>query len=275
MKKVNKKVIVLALVATLIVAVMYIVSMMGTREETNTDPTQIDSSLDSSADNPSGIFDDSPTDCSAEDTTESSSESLENEKFIVTFLDPDNRVLLVTEVEPGGAAVPPEKPTMPQGCVFSYWDADFSYVTEDMSVYAICEHVGNQENVLALSGGYVQQGENVVLSLRLCGDVCICAFDIRIIYDQSMLEFVGFQAQDGAVDANCMEGTGVLCLNFVSMENTVGEVDLVDLVFTASGESGQTDITIEVVEMIAYDADYDFCESVYTVVPGTVTVAAP
>lgn len=197
----------------------------------------------------------------------------DNGPYTVTFLGPDGATLHVDEVNPGEAAEPPVNPVMPQGYVFSHWDRDFSSVTEDMEVYAVCIEWAPTGNVLAIGGGYTRRGGDVTVPLQLSGQVCLCAFDVRITYDTEALDFVEFAAQDGAVDANCIEEEGVIYLNYASVENTVGEVDLADLVFTAIGEPGQTSMEIEVSEIIAFDEAYEFYVPEYTAIPATVTIS--
>ena len=193
----------------------------------------------------------------------------------VTFVGPDERVLLITEVSRGAAALPPENPNVPQGCIFSHWDKSFTSVTEDLVVRAVCHEIGNRENVIALSGGYVYTGDEIRIPVQLCGDVNLCAFDIRIHYDSRVLDFVEFRNKDGAVDANCSEQTGEIFFNYASAENTNGEVYLADLVFRAAGTPGETTVDVQIVELIAYDSDYNFYEPAYSKIPASLTIAAP
>ena len=59
----------------------------------------------------------------------------EDEKFKVTFVDWDDRVIEIDEVEPNSAATPPEDPTR-EGYVFSGWDISFDEVSGDITVKA-------------------------------------------------------------------------------------------------------------------------------------------
>ncbi len=195
--------------------------------------------------------------------------------YCVTFYGPDGRILFIDEVKSGEDAKPPENPIMPQGYVFTGWSGTFSNVTEDQSVYAECTVFLGEENVLALSGAYVNNGEETVIPLQLCGDVCLCAFDLRIRYDIESLNFVEFRNLDGSVDANCVPETGEIYLNYASMENTNGEVYLAELVFRAVGEPGKTVVDINIVDLVAYDSDYAFYEPPYSTIFSTVTIAAP
>ena len=180
------------------------------------------------------------------------------ETYLVTFVAPDHSILYIDKVKKGEAAEPPANMVMPQGYIFSYWDKDFSNVTEEMTIYAVCQQIPSSGNVLTLGGSYASKGEQVTVPLQLCGDVCLCAFDIRVVYDKEVLDFVEFSSKDSAVDANCMEEKGVIYLNYGSRENTTGEVDLTDLVFTVVGEAAWTSVTIEVMEVISFDENYDF-----------------
>ena len=194
--------------------------------------------------------------------------------YTVRFLGPDDSLVYEDQVMHGEAAEPPANPVMPQGYVFSSWDSDFSAVTENMTVRAICTQISGLDNVLSLAGGYAVQGEGVTLPLQLSGNVCLCALDIRIRYDNQALDFVEFSYQDGAVDANCIEEDGVIYLNYASHSNTIGEVDLAGLVFTAIGEAGKTNVEIEIVEVIAFDDEFEFYVPEATAIPAEVSITA-
>lgn len=207
------------------------------------------------------------------DTAPTTPSTTAGETYTVSFLAPDGSVLYEDTVPAGEAAQPPTNPLMPYGYVFSHWDKDFSHITENLTVNAVCSEVNGKDNVFSCSGGYVQKGANTAVSVKLGGNVSLCAFNLRITYDTEKLDFVEFRAQDPLVDANCMEEEGVIYLNYASSENTVGDVDLTDLVFYATGNEGQAAVTIEVLEIIVYDESYDFQTPACTTVPATITIA--
>ena len=207
-------------------------------------------------------------------TTPAASVSTEPaETCTVRFVDPNGTLLYADTVELGRSAQPPQNPVMPYGWVFSYWEGDFTHVSGDMAVKAVATEIGAAPNVLSLSGGYARQGSNATVSLRLGGKVELCAFNIRIQYDPKQLDFVELRYPDPMVDANCIAEEGILYLNFAGSQNTLGDVDLTDLVFYAKGAAGQTQISIEVLELIAFTEDGSFFEPAYTVIPGTVAIA--
>lgn len=207
------------------------------------------------------------------DTAPTTPSTTSGETYTVAFLSPDGSVLYEDTVPAGAAAQPPTNPLMPYGYVFSHWDKDFSNITENLTVNAVCSEVNGKDNVFSCSGGYVQKGANTSVSVKLGGNVNLCAFNLRITYDKEMLDFVEFRSQDPLVDCNCMEENGTIYLNYASSENTVGDVDLTDLVFRACGDAGQASVTIEVLEIIVYDENYDFQTPACTTVPATITVA--
>ncbi len=191
----------------------------------------------------------------------------------VTFLAPDDSLLYVDVVSPGEPAQAPINPVMPIGYAFSYWDTDFSHVTTDLTVRAVCTQIPTDRNVFAAQGYYVTQGENTSVSIRLCGKVCLCLCNLKISYDPTVLEFVEFRGVDGGADANCLSQSGEIYLNYASLENTEGEVDLANIVFRAIGAPGQYPVQITVTEADAYDTAYNFIPQNCAVIPATVTIA--
>lgn len=208
-------------------------------------------------------------------TTElaSSAPTEQAETYTVRFVDPAGALLYEETVAKGSAVQPPQNPIMPYGWVFSHWDGDFTHISGDMTVKAVATEIGTAPNVLSVSGGYALQGSNATVSLRLGGSVELCAFNLRIKYDPQQLDFVELRYPDPMVDANCFPEEGIIYLNFAGSQNTLGDVDLTDLVFYAKGTAGQSQITIEVLELIAFAEDGSFLEPQYTVIPGTVTIA--
>lgn len=207
------------------------------------------------------------------ETTPTTPSTTVGETFTVAFLAPDGSLVFEDTVPSGEPAQPPMNPIMPYGYIFSHWDKDFSRITGDLTVNAVCSEISSKDNVFSCSGGYVQKGANTSVSVKLGGNVNLCAFNLRITYDKEMLDFVEFRSQDPLVDCNCMEENGTIYLNYASSENTVGDVDLTDLVFRACGDAGQASVTIEVLEIIVYDENYDFQTPACTTVPATITVA--
>lgn len=164
-------------------------------------------------------------------------------QYTVTFYSNDGTVLKIDSVRKGVAANPPKQPQMLYGTVFKSWDTEISSVTKDIEVRPICEDVKGKMNIFAIEGTYGKSGGTVIVPIRLCGDVCVSAFDLTISYDSNALELVS-ATEDGAVVYNS-EIPGKVVLNYVSTENTVADVDICFLEFSVKTTSGQIAVNLE------------------------------
>ena len=88
------------------------------------------------------------------------------------------------------------------------------------------------------------------MPIRLCGDVCVSAFDLTISYDSNALELVSV-TEDGAVLYND-EVPGKIRLNYVSTDNTVADVDICFLEFSVKAPSGQIPVNLEMQSIYTY-----------------------
>ena len=186
-----------------------------------------------------------------ETNQEDNTQHVNEEQYIVTFYSNNGTVLKMESVEKGKAANPPAQPQMLYGTVFTSWDADISSVTKKLEVHPICEEVKEKTNVFAIEGAYSKSDGMVIVPIRLCGEVCVAAFDMTISYDSNALELVSV-SEDGAVLYND-EIPGQIKLNYVSTDNTVADVDICYLEFSAKVQSGQFPITLEIHSIYAYE----------------------
>ena len=168
---------------------------------------------------------------------------INKDQYTVTFYSNDGTVLKIDSVEKGKAANPPAQPQMLYGTVFTSWDADISSVTKNLEVHPICEDVKVKSNVFAIEGAYGKSGGTVIVPIRLCGEVCVSAFDMTISYDSNALDLI-FVSEDGAVLYND-EMPGKIKLNYVSTDNTLADVDICFLEFSVKAPSGQSQVTID------------------------------
>ena len=157
--------------------------------------------------------------------------------YTVTFLNDDKSIFKQVTVVSGEAPTSPGTPTMLQGFVFDGWDADLSSVTKDMTVLPLREEIADERNVISISNGYGITGDTVTLPLSLCGKVDICCFELKITYDKSALQFVEFSNEDAGITANCDAENGIIYLNYISTDNTTGQVDLCDISFKLIGNT--------------------------------------
>ncbi len=167
----------------------------------------------------------------------------------VTFYSSDGTVLKIEAVEKNGAAVPPKAPEMAPGLVFQAWDQDFTKVTQDMHIYPVCEDLHGKPNGFAVGSAYGSQGDTVNIPVLLAGDVCTAGFDMILTYDPEKLALEGISGDDAVVYNT--ETPGTIRLNYVSIENTMGELDICNLAFTVLAESGSIPVTAEVVSIYA------------------------
>lgn len=193
--------------------------------------------------------------CGKPDTPTEPAPTDGGERYTVTFYSDSGTVLKIDEAAENTAAQPPAEPQMTYGMIFREWDTDFTAVTEDLEVRPVCEEVGGRPNVFAVSGAYGSQGSTVMVPVVLCGDVCTAGFDATITYDSRMLELTSL-TEDGAVVCND-ETPGQLRLNYVSIENTTSDVDVVRLMFRVKAESGTVPVQVTVNEIYACDDTVD------------------
>lgn len=172
--------------------------------------------------------------------------------YTVTYYSDDGTILKLDSAAENGASVPPAEPKMTYGSIFKSWDADLTCITGDLEVYPVCESFAGQSNVFVAAGAYGKAGDTVAVPILLCGDVCVSGFDLTVTYDPEQVELVSLD-EDGAVVYND-EVPGQLRINYVSIENTVSDVDVVRMMFRINSGSTGSDITINVNGIYACEA---------------------
>lgn len=204
------------------------------------------------------------------------SNQLDNkDQCTVTFYSNDGTILKIDSVEKGNTANPPAQPQMLYGTVFQSWDTDISSVTKHLEVYPICEDVKGNVNTFAIEGAYGKSGGTVIVPIRLCGEVCVSAFDMTISYDSVALDLISVY-EDGAVVYND-NIPGEIKLNYVSTDNTLADVDICVLEFSVKAPSGQSQVALDMhsiyacQDSLASEND-DLYVPEYTTINGTVYV---
>jgi len=136
----------------------------------------------------------------------------------VVFADHDGSALAEQTVYSGRAAVPPKNPVR-TGYVFVGWDTAFDHVYSDTTVKAVYAKE-DAENLFVVSSASGGVGDEVTLSVALQGTVDLCGFDMRLIYDKDVLEYVSHDAEHTLdVVANHVEDKGSIRFNFSSRMN--------------------------------------------------------
>ena len=182
--------------------------------------------------------------------------------YTITFLNYNKTVFAKKKIMQGEVISSPGIPEIPEGYIFGGWNIEISSINKDTEIMPICIEIPKEKNVIALSSGYGKIGNNLNLPLQLCGKVDISCFEIVISYDKDMLNFVAFENEDGNVVANCDSENGKIYINYISNGNTLGEVDLCDIVFSISNnKSSATDVTL-LVQNAAKEINSDSFEKI-------------
>ena len=181
-----------------------------------------------------GVSNDNQND--GENSSSSDNDELKS-KHIVTFLNDDKSILKEISVASGESPNSPGTPMMLQGYVFDGWDYDLASVTKDITVTPLREKISNEKNVLSVPNGYGVTGDIVTLPLSLCGNVDICCFEAKLTYDKDNLQFVEISNEDEDVTVNCDAKNNVIYLNYLSTNNTTGQIDLCDVSFKLIGKN--------------------------------------
>lgn len=190
----------------------------------------------------------------------------------VTFYSDDNEILLIDNINCFEQATPPQEPQMTYGKIFKSWDKDFSSVKKDMDIYPVTEDFSGKANVFALPGVYGNVGEYITVPFKLCGEVCLSGFDAAINYDNSILELESIFNEDGAVIYNA-EKKGVIRINYVSVGNTIGDVDICTLKFKIKKYAETIDLSIEVNSVCANKNDSELYTPDTNIINSTIFVS--
>ena len=136
--------------------------------------------------------------------------------------------------------------------------------------------VSKLPNVIAVPSGYVDQGSQVSVPLRVCGIVNLCGLDIQLRYDPTLVRLSGIQNQNSNVMFNNKAEEGVLLLNFISLENMTGSFDLGELQFEALvPDTCLSPINIEVVDLAVMNESNEPVPVKYTATGGTLWLNEP
>ena len=196
---------------------------------------------------------------------------IEDEKtYTVNFYSENNEIIKTETVKSGKAALPPEELDVSDGKIFKKWDTDFSSVRNDLEIKPVFNTIDGKENVFALSGAYGQKNGTITTSLVLRGDVELSGFDLTVEYDKDVLEYISVINKDGSVICNDSE-PGKIKVNFVSVENTLGDVDICSFKFKAGENKKEAPLAITVNKVYAYK-DNTLYEPKYNIINSTIYV---
>ena len=135
--------------------------------------------------------------------------------------------------------------------VFQRWTTD----GENGTVVGQYQDVSDLDNVIAFDSVYAAKGETIAAALKICGNVELCAFDLKISFDKNRLKYLGFENADDDLMVYCNEDNGTIMINFVRIVNLEEGFKFCDLLFEIiSSEVCDSVLHITVKEAVAVDA---------------------
>ena len=153
----------------------------------------------------------------------------------------------------------PSQETEDENLVFEEW---VTGETENGETSAKYQDVTEVENAVAIPSVYGKAGETVTAAVKLCGQVELCAFDLRVTYEPTLLKYVEYQNADDDLIVNCDEENGIVMMNFLRTVNLEEALKVCDLQFEVLTDlTCDTPLEVEVVEAISLDENREitFC----------------
>lgn len=111
----------------------------------------------------------------------------------VTFVDYDGTLLSAQEVAHRQAATAPENPSR-TGYSFTGWDKNYQDIQEDLVITA-CYVEESVENIFSVSSASGSVGDEITVRVSLSGNVLLSGFDIQLLYDDNILEYVSTDSE--------------------------------------------------------------------------------
>ena len=182
------------------------------------------------------------------DSNNSNSNNSANEKYIVRFLTDDGIPISIVECKKGDSLTLPKAPQK-IGSIFSGWSGNYSNITQNTDVFAKYTDISQKENVLSADTVYVNDKSEFNVLVGIYGNVNFCGLDLDIEYDSDILELLEVTDVDDCVIAN-NGNDGVINMNYVTTDNTTGDVTFMNLKFRSKVETKtETSLLISVNSM--------------------------
>lgn len=156
----------------------------------------------------------------------------------------------------------PEDTTEDENLIFTQWTAEQSDGTQLEEPVAEYQDVTQVENAVAIPSVYGKAGETIRAQVRICGQVDLCAFDLRVNYDPQLLKYIGCQNADEALLVNGDAESGTVMMNFLQIVDLEKALNVCDLQFEVLTDLDcDTPLDIEVVEAVSLDENgqIEFC----------------
>ena len=166
--------------------------------------------------------------------------------------------------------VVPDKPSVPDKPAEPALPSVPDVPEEDES-----EIPADADNVFRLSAEKTDGGQSVNLTLELEGDVELCGFDLRLIYDETLLALREVDTGHDLAVYSHVEKAGRIAFNYAGVTNIKKAKTVLTASFDVTGSAGaEAAFSLEAVEVIATDAknDYAITDTAYTLTRYTVTL---
>ena len=152
-----------------------------------------------------------------------------DEKLRVYFLTDEGVPILIQECQKGQTLIPPAPPQR-IGYVFTGWSGNYSNITQNTEIIANYMDVSKITNAIGSDTVYALASDEFEVTVGIYGEVNFCGLDMDIEYDSSLLLYIEAVEVDDFVILNDTT-SGVIHTNYVSTNNTSGEVSFVTLKF--------------------------------------------
>lgn len=193
------------------------------------------------------------------------------ESVLVRFITDDGIPIIIKEAEKGvrfNAPMPPRR----IGYVFNGWMGDYSNITQDTDIIASYTDVSSIVNAICADTVYSLCGSEFNVLIGICGEVSFCGLDMDIKYDSDLLELIEVTDIDNCVIQNS-SNVGVINMNYVSANNTDGEVTFMNLKFKSKTIiKAETNLQIDVNSMYLLDSDENLVKSTYQVIQNKIII---
>lgn len=162
----------------------------------------------------------------------------------------------------------PEQESEDKNLVFRQWIPDSGTDGESGGKF---QDVTNVNNAVTIPSIYGEAGEEISAEVRLCGQVCLGGFDLKITYDPTLIEFVSFEQADQDLIYNCDKETGTIRMNYLQTVNVEDALTVCQIKFNViSTLSSETPLDVEMVEAISYGENGEILFCNYSLVDAKV-----
>ncbi len=264
MMRINRKTISLFLICAIILLQVVCLASCGNKEPNDnggTTPTP----PNSGESNPPSTGNDEQTNTPGNETND------DNAKYVVRFITDDGIPITIKESKKGGAF---NAPTPPQriGYIFNGWIGDYSNITQNTDIIASYTNISNITNAICADTVYSLCGSEFNVLIGIYGEVNFCGLDMDVTYDSDLLELIEVTDVDDCVIQNSSTN-GVIHLNYVTTNNTTGEVTFMNLKFKSKVTTKtETNLQINVNSMYSLDNGDSLMPSEYQVLQNKIII---